>query len=33
MRELTHIEAIIEAFREEMERDSKVFHLCGALGP
>jgi len=33
MRELTYTEAIMEAFREEMARDSKVFHLCGALGP
>lgn len=33
MRELTHTEAIIEAFQEEMRRDSRVFHLCGALGP
>ncbi|MEE8443537.1 MAG: transketolase C-terminal domain-containing protein [Dehalococcoidia bacterium] len=32
MQELTHTEAIMEAFQEEMRRDSKVFHLCGALG-
>ena len=33
MREITYTEAILEAFREEMRRDAKVFHLCGALGP
>lgn len=33
MRELTYSEALLEAFREEMRRDDKVFHLCGALGP
>lgn len=32
MRELTYTEALLEAFREEMRRDDKVFHLCGALG-
>ena len=33
MPELTYTQAIVEAFREEMRRDSKVFHLCGGLGP
>lgn len=33
MRELTYIDAIVEAFREEMRRDPTVFHLCGGLGP
>ncbi len=33
MRELTYTEALLEAFGEEMRRDEKVFHLCGALGP
>src|ERR671918_2002119 len=33
MREITYAEAIMEAFREEMRRDEKVFHLCGGLGP
>src|SRR5918994_646407 len=33
MRELTYTEALLEAFREEMRRDAKVFHLCGGLGP
>jgi pyruvate dehydrogenase E1 component beta subunit len=33
MREITYVEALVEAFREEMRRDPKVFHLCGALGP
>jgi pyruvate/2-oxoglutarate/acetoin dehydrogenase E1 component len=33
MRELTYTEALLEAFSEEMRRDEKVFHLCGALGP
>jgi pyruvate/2-oxoglutarate/acetoin dehydrogenase E1 component len=33
MRELTYTEAVLEAFSEEMRRDGKVFHLCGALGP
>ena len=33
MKELTYIEAILEAFREEMRLDDKVFHLCGGLGP
>ncbi|HEY7490271.1 MAG TPA: transketolase C-terminal domain-containing protein [Candidatus Tectomicrobia bacterium] len=33
MRELTYTEAVMEAFREEMRRDDKVFHLCGGLGP
>jgi pyruvate dehydrogenase E1 component beta subunit len=32
MRELTYSEALLEAFREEMRRDDKVFHLCGGLG-
>lgn len=32
MRELTYTEALLEAFSEEMRRDDKVFHLCGALG-
>lgn len=33
MRERTYSEAVLEAFSEEMRRDDKVFHLCGALGP
>jgi pyruvate dehydrogenase E1 component beta subunit len=33
MRELTYSAALLEAFSEEMRRDDKVFHLCGALGP
>ena len=33
MREITYTEALMESFREEMRRDEKVFHLCGALGP
>jgi pyruvate/2-oxoglutarate/acetoin dehydrogenase E1 component len=33
MREITYNEALLEAFDEEMRRDEKVFHLCGALGP
>ncbi|MBI3326608.1 MAG: alpha-ketoacid dehydrogenase subunit beta [Nitrospinae bacterium] len=33
MREITYTEALLEAFREEMRRDAKVFHLCGGLGP
>jgi pyruvate/2-oxoglutarate/acetoin dehydrogenase E1 component len=33
MREITYTEALLEAFGEEMRRDEKVFHLCGALGP
>lgn len=33
MREITYTEALMEAFREEMRRDERVFHLCGALGP
>ena len=33
MREITYSEAVLEAFREEMRRDEKVFHLCGGLGP
>ena len=33
MRELTYTDALLEAFREEMRRDEKVFHLCGGLGP
>ena len=32
MREITYTEALMEAFREEMRRDIKVFHLCGGLG-
>ena len=32
MREITYTEALMEAFREEMRRDQKVFHLCGGLG-
>jgi pyruvate/2-oxoglutarate/acetoin dehydrogenase E1 component len=32
MREITYTEALMEAFREEMRRDTKVFHLCGGLG-
>ena len=32
MREITYGEAVLEAFREEMRRDAKVFHLCGGLG-
>ena len=31
MREITYTEALMEAFREEMRRDEKVFHLCGGL--
>ena len=33
MREITFVDAVIEAFQEEMRRDGKVFHLCGGLGP
>ena len=33
MREISYTEALLEAFREEMRRDEKVFHLCGGLGP
>jgi len=33
MREITFVDAVIEAFQEEMRRDEKVFHLCGGLGP
>ena len=33
MREITFVDALIEAFQEEMRRDEKVFHLCGGLGP
>jgi pyruvate dehydrogenase E1 component beta subunit len=33
MREITYTEALLEAFGEEMRRDDRVFHLCGALGP
>ena len=33
MREITYAEAIMEAFREEMRRDDRVFHICGNLGP
>jgi pyruvate/2-oxoglutarate/acetoin dehydrogenase E1 component len=32
MREITYTEALMEAFREEMRREAKVFHLCGGLG-
>ena len=32
MREITYTEAVLEAFREEMRRDSTIFHLCGGLG-
>ena len=32
MREITYTEALLEAFGEEMRRDDRVFHLCGALG-
>ena len=32
MKELTYVEALIEAFREEMRRDEKVFHICGNHG-
>ena len=32
MREITYTEALFEAFREEMRRDARVFHLCGGLG-
>jgi len=27
MREITYAEAMMEAFREEMRRDEKVFHI------
>ncbi len=33
MREITYVEALMEAFREEMRRDEKVFHICGNVGP
>ncbi len=33
MREVTYVEALMEAFTEEMRRDDKVFHLCGNHGP
>ena len=33
MPQVTYTQAIVQAFREEMRRDSKVFHLCGGLGP
>ena len=33
MREITYAEAIMEAFREEMRRDDRVFHITGNLGP
>ena len=33
MREITFVQALREAFEEEMRRDSQVFHLCGGLGP
>ena len=32
MREIGYEAAVMEAFREEMRRDAKVFHLAGALG-
>lgn len=32
MHDITYAEALLEAFREEMRRDARVFHLCGALG-
>jgi pyruvate/2-oxoglutarate/acetoin dehydrogenase E1 component len=32
MREITYTEALMEAFREEMRRDTRIFHLCGGLG-
>ncbi len=33
MKEVTYVEALMEAFTEEMRRDDKVFHLCGNHGP
>ena len=34
MREITYVEALVEAFQEEMRHDEKVFHLIGSgLGP
>lgn len=33
MGEITYTEAIMDAFREEMRRDDRVFVICGALGP
>ncbi len=33
MREITYMEALIEAFREEMRRDEKVFLIGGAYAP
>ena len=33
MREISYVDALVEAFQEEMRRDEKVFHLCGGLGP
>ena len=33
MRNITFVQALVEAFQEEMRRDSRVFHLCGGLGP
>lgn len=33
MREISYVNALLEAFREEMRRDERVFHLCGGLGP
>jgi len=33
VREITYIQALMEAFTEEMRRDEKVFHICGGLGP
>jgi len=33
MKEVTDVEALMEAFTEEMRRDDKVFHLCGNHGP
>ncbi|GIT69058.1 MAG: hypothetical protein Ct9H300mP27_01620 [Chloroflexota bacterium] len=29
MRNITFVQALVEAFQEEMRRDSRVFHLCG----
>lgn len=33
MKNITFVQALIQAFEEEMRRDSQVFHLCGGLGP
>lgn len=32
MREITYSQAVLEAFTQEMRKDEKVFHICGALG-